>query len=262
MAKKRIWLTWLPSDEGSPTPDSTIQMLKQYGLEVVGSRWVGDLEKMAWSELSTTLLDPPKADVWLVAGRETDAAAERNRYALSLSSTVLYEGRPALPIVFLGLDFVPHADRMPTLTRSFEFLTAEAKDWPAKVVAAAFRKAETGPRDFRFNVIAHPLIGQWFEVGPREGEWPGVMLGVSGDARILNHAVGHRGELPERTVLEFPTEGIKARIGDTEFTACSVQNRLGLDDSYFVRVQGFPQKLIFGGHPGDHEAEVVVLDLE
>jgi hypothetical protein len=261
MAAKKIWLTWMPRGDDAPQPDSTLQALKRYGLEVAGALWVDDLEKMAWSELGTTLLDPATADLWLVAGEKADLEAPHNRYALSLLAALLREGRPDLPIAFLGLDFAPTAPDMPTFTRSSPFLTAQETAWPSKVVAAAFGKTTTEPAEFRFNVIAHPLIGQWFEVGPVQGEWSGVMFGVSDDAKILIHAVGRRHELPEKTVLEYPVEGIKAQVRDVEYTAYSVQNRLGPEDSYFIKVEGSPAKLIFAGHPGEDQGEVVVLCL-
>lgn len=262
MAAKKIWLTWMATGEGAPASDSVIRTLKSYGLEVAGALWTDDLEKMVWSELATTLLEPSSADLWLLAGRKAELEAPRNRYAVSLLKAVLREMRPDLPVVCLGLDFLPAADTMPTLARSFQFLTVEEAAWPAKVVAAAFGKLAVTLSDFRFNVIAHPLIGQWFEVGPTEGEWRGAMFGVSGEAKILAHAVGQCHELPERTILEYPIEGLKARVGDVEYTACSVQNRLEAADSYFLKVEGFPPRVIFGGHPGEDQGEVVILNLE
>jgi hypothetical protein len=110
-------------------------------------------------------------------------------------------------------------------------------------------------------VIAHPLLGQWFEVGPREDTWEGVMLGTTEEGRITHHAVGERGQLPEKSVLEYPTQGIQAQLGDDQYTAWSVRNRIAPDQSYYVKIEGFPRALIIGAHPGTDEAEVARLAL-
>ena len=56
-------------------------------------------------------------------------------------------------------------------------------------------------------------------------------------------------------------EGLEAELAGTKFVAWAVQNRLGPDDSYFVRFEGRPARLILGQHPEAEEAEVRVLDL-
>lgn len=263
MAQKKVWITWLPQGEGAPAPDAAVSVLSQVGLDAAGSHWVDDLEKVAWAELGGLLLDPGKADIWLVAGRESDFGAKRNRYGLSLVAAMIADGRDAtLQGICVGLDFQPDADSLPTFMHQFLCLSGSEPSWPAKVVAAAFGKPGVPPRpEFRFNVIAHPMLGQWFEVGPRDSQWQGIMFGVDGEASITHHAVGPRGQLPEKSVLEYPTQGIKAALGDTEFTAWSVQNVLGPDESYYLKVDGFPNDVILGAEPTSDEAEVIHLEL-
>jgi hypothetical protein len=263
MAQKKVWMTWLPSGEGAPDPDATVSALSQVGLDVAGSRWVDDLEKVAWVELAGLLLAPGKVDMWLIVGRKTDFESTRNRYGLSLVTALVGDARQTpLPGVCVGLDFQPDAASMPMLIRHFQCLNGSEPAWPAKVVAVAFGiVAEPCCAEFRFNVIAHPMLGQWFEVGPRAGEWQGVMFGVDGEGTITHHAVGPRGQLPEKAVLEYPTQGIKATLGETEFTAWSVQNTLGAEDSYYIKVEGFPNAVIIGSHPSGDDAEVIHLEL-
>ena len=67
-------------------------------------------------------------------------------------------------------------------------------------MVAGHGKPTPSKLDFRLNVIAHKMVGQYIEVGPLSGEWKGAMIGVSEGATILIHAVGKRGELPERAV--------------------------------------------------------------
>ena len=61
MARKKIWLTWLPPEGGSETeggsgPQDTVAFLTHSGLEVGGAPWVDDPDKLAWSELGNLLL--------------------------------------------------------------------------------------------------------------------------------------------------------------------------------------------------------------
>jgi hypothetical protein len=87
------------------------------------------------------------------------------------------------------------------------------------------------------------------------------MLGVSADTKITQHAVGVCGSLPETSILEYPTEGIQAKLGDVEYTAWSVQNSIDPGLSYFVKVDGYPRSIIIGGHPDDDTVEVSRIDL-
>ncbi len=263
MAGKKVWVTWLPGgDDAAVSPQDTLALLTRYGLEVSGAPWIDDLEKLAWSELGGTLLDPANADLWLIAGLESDFQAPEKRYGLSMVAAMALDARAAdLPILCLGLDFAPRAAALPSLLRGAKLFDGREQGWGAKAVAAAFSAPAGHSEDFRLNVIGHSLIGQWLEVGPVAGEWPGVMLGTSGEGKITHHAVGPRGQLPEKAVLEYPLEGLEAELGGAKFVAWAVQNTLGPGDSYFVRLEGHPAKLILGHHPGADEAEVYVVEL-
>lgn len=274
MAGKKVWVTWMPTTPKMPAMQGTssdsealqqaqvLKMLDSYGLKVGGAQWVDDLKKMAWYELASILLERDKVDLWLIAGERNDLESVSNRYALSLITATVREGRGNdFPIFCLGLDYMPDAATMPSLIRDFRFLLNSDSGWPAKIVTSFVKKTRVEPMDFRLTAIGHQFIGQWFEVGPREGEWQGVMFGVSGEAKITHHIVGQKGMLPEKGILEYPAMGIGAEVKGVEYTACSVQNTIGNNDSYFVKVEGFPGKILFGGHPGTDKAEVRVLDL-
>ncbi|MBI3597300.1 MAG: hypothetical protein HY203_09130 [Nitrospirae bacterium] len=262
MAGKKVWVTWMPAGGKGPKPDTVLTALTAAGLQIGGAPWIDDLPKMAWYELGSALLETAKADLWLVAGRSEDFRSERNRYGLSLVTAMVREGRGiGFPIFFLGLDHASEPESMPTLLRDLRFLSAADSNWPAKIATAFLKPAQGAPWDFRVNAVGHPIIGQWFEIGPREGEWAGVMFGVSGEGKITHHMVGPKGQLPDKSVLKYPTEGIRAEVKGVEFTAWSVQNRIGPQDSYYVKVEGHPSTLLFGGHPGTDQAEVTILKL-
>jgi hypothetical protein len=229
---------------------------------VAGAAWADDLEKAGWSVLGTRLLDAAQTELWVVAGRRADFASPRNRYGLSLLWAMVSSQRGApLPAFVVGLDFAPAAADLPTLLQGLKGVAGNQPGWPARVVAGSYAKGVAPAADWRFNVIAHPLIGQWYEVGPAQGTWEGALLGVSGEGKITHHAVGPKGELPERAVLEYPTQGIQAELGGVTYTAWSVRNRIGPDAGYFVKVEGFPHRIVFGGNPDAERPEVTVLTL-
>jgi hypothetical protein len=267
MAGKKVWVTWLPTEAGAPGPDAALGALAKAGLQVSGSKWVDELEKVAWSDLAVQLLDPKAADLWVVAGRKADLENPRIRYGLSLATATLNAQREApLPGFVAGIDFAPASDGLPPLLSGFKCVPATDAGWGAKVVAGAYAKPQKSAEEWRFDVIAHALIGQWFEVGPAAGEWAGAIFGVSGglsggEVKITQHAVGPKGELPERTVVEYAQRGIRAELSGTGFTAWAVQNRIGPDESYFVKVEGHPERIVFGPAPREDAPEVVVLAL-
>ncbi len=262
---KKVWLTWMPGGDGAPqAAGEALGKLKKVGLQPAGAVWVDDLPKHGWTELGGQLADADAADVWIVAGTRAELEAPGNRYALSLVRAMAEEIRgQTLPTVIVGLDHAPDAAALPTLLQGAKAIDGSSGNWAAKaLIAIHAMKAAPLAAPYRVNVIAHQYFGQWFEVGPREGEWAGVMLGVAGDGvQLQEHAVGDRGDLPERTVLEYPMHGIKAEIGGTEFEACAVKNALDPAHSYWVQVKGQPSRLFFGSHPESEEQDAWVLTL-
>ena len=89
-----------------------------------------------------------------------------------------------------------------------------------------------------------------------------IVNGHAPVAEIVEHAVGVKNEIPERTVYEYASKGIKAQIGDDEYLAWSVQNELDPDHSYYVKIVGFPTKLLIGEHPAADDAEAWTLALK
>lgn len=262
MAKRKVWVTWMPDAASGLRPDELLAALNRYGIEPTGAPWVDDLPKMAWTELAGRLLDPGAADGWLIAARRADLQAVNNRYALSLVTAMLREGREQpLAAWCLGLDFAPATADVPMLLQPLQLADGRDKGWPARLVAALHARKALPGLDLRFGVIAHPLLGQWFEIGPREGRWGGAIFGVNGAAEITHQAVGPAGQLPERTILEFPSVGIKAQVGGADYIAWSVQNTIGPGESYFAKVDGRPTGLLLGENPAADDAEVSVIDL-
>lgn len=263
MAAKKVWMSWLLGDDVPHQPSQYGGLLSTYGLEVAGSKWVDDIPRVGWLEGNTDLLDASQTDLWLIVGDASTFNTPSLRYGLSLlTATVHAERGESFPIVCLGVDAMPEPLGLPTLLRPSQCLTATDQSWPAKVVAAGFRPPHVPRLDFRLSIHAHPMLGQWFEVGPQDENWAGVMFGVSEGGTITHHAVGPKGVLPERTVLEYQMQGIQVDVGGTAFTAWAVQNTLGPDDSYYIKVDDAPASIIVAGHPGTDQAEAFVLELQ
>ena len=208
------------------------------------------------------MLSDAQSDAWIIALDRASFDLATVRYGLSvLASTVRERRGAAYPIVVLGIDFMPTQEQLPTFLCAGPIYSAADSGWPGKLVASFFKKDAGAMQEFRFTAYANQYTGQWFEIGPRVETWNGVMFGVSGDAKITYHAVGPKGTLPERTVLEYATKDIKAKVGDTDFTVWSVQNVLTSDQSYFIKMEGAPPQVVLGGHPGSENAEVSVVNL-
>ncbi len=258
MAGKKLWLTWLPA-EGGAAPHETIAALSQAGFEVGGAPWVDDPDKFAWAELGNLLMGPTGPDLWLVGGTSGDFMGIATRYGLSMIGAMIRDAPKPVTAACLSLDGGLVPEEMPSLLRAAHILDASDPGWPASLADAS--PAMPAGDDFYLSVIAQPMIGQWIELGPRAGEWHGAMIGTGDGGTITHHAVGARGQLPERATVEYPLQGLEAELGDEKFVAWAVQNRIGLTESYFVRIEGRPAKLILGQHPESDEADVHVLDL-
>jgi len=263
VARKRVWLSWVPEGAEAGDVRSLVVLLSKSGLDVDGLPWNRDVDKVGWLETAQVLVEPDKADLWLIVGTAADYQSPAVRYGLSLTQAVVRAKRPApLAILCAGLDAKPDAESLPMLLRGIECLGPPPAAWGARSIAAAMRaRAASGDVEpFRLSVIAHASLGQWFEVGPVADDWQGALFGVDGGA-ITHHGVGPSGVLPERCTLEHPSIGLRIDAGGREFTCCSVQNRLAPGESYYARVTGSPRAVLFGEHPERDEADVRILDL-
>lgn len=268
MSKKKVWLSWLPSGEGSPDPTPAIAGMQKSGVNLIGATpWNDDLSKHGWTELAGALSDEEGPEVWVIVGRNEDLEKDTIRYGLGLTNAMVRHLRQKNPVagIVVGLDGKPEADSLPALLDGFVCVDGSGSTWAAKVVIALHKKQQAAAKTpYRLNILAHEYFGQWFEVGPVEGSWEGMMFGISGggeDTFLQEHAVGPEGDLPERTTLEYPMHGIKCEIGGAEYTACAVKNTISTEESYWVQVKGKPERLFFGNHPDAEEQEAWVIDL-
>jgi hypothetical protein len=262
MAQKKVWVSWIAGPETKANPATAIQALQKNGMLGAGSPWVNNNAKLAWAELLPILSDAKQTDAWVIAADAVSLKSTDIRYALSLVAETTRQLRgAAFPIVLLGIDELPQTDQLPLLLRDCVVYRASDTAWAAKLVAAFFKKGGTSGQDFYFAAHGGEYFGQWIEVGPRQGAWNGAMFGVSEGAKITHHAVGPRGTLPERTVVEYSLRDMKVAVGGVEYTAWAVKNSVGSDQSYFVKIDGTPSSVICGEHPENPDAEVSVVSL-
>ncbi len=255
---KRVWITAL--DKEQEEVQKLMLLLKKYGLGAEGHFWVDDLPRMAWDSALEMLL-PKDVALWIVMGKAGRFATPTIRQGLSLLAlSVQHRRGVGFPMLLVPTEGQLDATKLPTPFKGADILPSSLAGFGPKVVALVNRPVPSIGAGYRLNIHALHGIGLWFEVGPaKDGlEWPGAMFGVRG-AEIDFHGVGPADGIPERTVLEYALKGMKLRLGDDEFNAWAAQNRLPGDSSYYVRVQGTPEKIVFGPFAEGDEAEVNTL---
>lgn len=257
---KNVWMTSIgPSKEEAGMVSSR---LLAYGLKVKGHFWEDDLEKMAWAAAREELVDPSVA-LWLILSTRESLNVPSIRYGLSLLAVAVRARRGhSFPVALLlpdgGKDSL---DSLPTLFKGFDLYSLADPGLAAKLVAKVHAPSGEIQAEYRLDVYGSAQVGQWFEVGPQTASWAGALFGVSG-AEIAFHGVGQKGSLPSRSVLNYPSKGMKLALGDKEYLAWSVQNELDAQSSYFVKVTGNPDSILFGPYSSTEQADVFVVTLK
>lgn len=257
---KTVWLTSIiPSEEGVK---NLITQLKPYGLDVKGHFWEDEISKMAWAKPREELIKPDVL-LWLILASGENLKNPSVRYGLSLLALTIQAKRGiSFPMLILLTEgAAPASEALPTPLRGSDFLSLNDPAMAAKLVVKVNTPAKEIVSEYRLDTYGNPHIGQWIEVGPWTGSWPGAMFGVSG-AEITFHAVGPKGSLPTLSSLRYPLKGIKLNLGGKEYTAWAAQNEIPSDISYFVKLEGFPESILFGPYATEEEADVFVVQLK
>lgn len=254
---KKVWITSLVKDEAQVA--SLLGLAKRYGLDANGHFWVDDLEHMAWMAPRENLFEP-ECSLWVIMGSEKDMEKESVRYGLGLLAFAVQAKKGlGFHILWLGTEGEVDAEKLPTPLKGVVVMSASDASLGAKLVARANTPAPKIDTEYRLDIRANPGVGVWLEIGPGKGhEWNGALLGVNG-GEIDAHGVGDAGNLPQRTVLEYQMQGLKLKLGDEEYTAWAVQNKLDEDSSYYARIKDRPKSILFGPYAQAEEAEVHVI---
>ncbi len=216
---------------------------------------------MAWS---SPIEELRKKDIgaWIIVSSSSDLNVDSIRFGLSLLALkVQAEKGQGFPIILILTDKAEPEKNLPTPLAGADIMSLATPSLTVKIVASTGSPQKTIQKDYHIDV--HPLagLGLWVEVGPNEGiEWKGAFFGVKG-GEVDFHAVGPRGFLPDRCVVEYPQKGIKVEVGNDLFVAWALRNNIDGKSSYFLRVTGMPEKFIFGPYPEEDTAEMNILTL-
>lgn len=257
---KTLWLTSLIESEEKVK--NLISQLRTYGLEARGHFWEDAIAKMAWAKPREELIKP-EISLWLIVSSDETLKSPSIRYGLSLLAlTVQAVKGISFPILLLLTEReLPSAETLPTPLKGSDFLSLTDPGMAAKLVVKVNSPVKEIIPEYRLDTYGNPHIGQWIEVGPSNRSWPGAMFGVSG-AEIAFHAVGPKGSLPTASSLRYPLKGMKLNLGEKEYTAWAAQNEMEANMSYFVKIEGFPESILFGPYATEEEADVFVLQLK
>ncbi len=256
---KKIWITSLEHDPKKV--QKVMAKLKTYAMDANGHFWKDDLEKMAWLDSRIQLTDKDTA-LWMILSDDKNLAETSVRYGLAmLALSVQGMKGHGFPILLAHQGQLPQADNLPTPLQGAVILDADNPALGAKVVAKVHTPPKKIAAEYRADIYALPQLGQWFEVGPANDAWEGVLFGVHG-AEINAHGVGPAGKLPDKAVVEYPMKGLKIDLRGKEYIAWAVKNRLEADSSYYLRVKGEPESVILGPLSESDDAEIYVLQLQ
>lgn len=255
---KKIWITALTKDEAKIA--ELMGSLKKYGLAADGHFWVDDIKNMAWQAPAEEMQKPDVA-AWIILGEPEDIKKPSIGFGFSLLAIkVGAEKGASFPVIFAPQSQVQGDAGLPTLLKGADIIPLSQASFAVKIVAAANMAPKKIEMEYHLNVHGLPGIGIWFEAGPSLLNWQGAMFGVHG-GEIDFHGVGPANGVPERTVLEYAQKGLKIELGHDEFTGWAVQNTLDPGMSYYVRIQGMPDRILFGPLSQTEEAEAHVVSL-
>ena len=257
---KKIWLTAL--EDVKEIQQKFMASITPYGLTVEGHFWKDDLVKWSWAGPRNALSDLDVA-LWVILGSAERLSSPDTRYGLSLLTLSVQAARGAgFPVVVVQTtDVAITPESLPTPLKGAEILPLKSPSLGPKLTAKIHAPVKKIVTDYRVDILGNEHLGQWFELGPVDGLWRGGLFGVSG-GEILFQAVGNRGGLPKSAELHYPSKGMKIALGETEYLAWGVQNEIEAASSYYVKVMGAPESVLFGPYPMDESADLYVIRLK
>ena len=257
---KKIWITSL--DVEKDAVQQLMQQMRSYGLQPDGHFWKDDLEKMAWFSVTDSLF-APEISVWVIAGSGERFKSPETMYGLSLLAiSVKAKKGKGFPIVILQTEGdTIESDSLPTVLKDADVLSIGNNTLMAKLVAKVHTPLKKVASEYRLDFCGNEQLGQWLELGPVSDLWKGALFGVN-EGKILFQAVGKKGELPKTSTLNFPVKDMKIQLGETAYTAWALQNDISADDSYFVKIEGHPETILFGPYAQTDDAEVYIINLK
>jgi hypothetical protein len=255
-----IWLSSIGKDQAAVQKIMT--QMKTYGVIVKGHFWNYDNAKMAWKE---SLAEACAKDIvaWAIFATRDELNDEGVRYGLSMLALCLAAERGAdFPILVLQrFGDALTAETLPTPLRQAAIIPTEAAGTQAKIVARLHAKAVAPPAPYFINMVGSAMVGQWLEIRPTSEKWPGIIFGVD-QGEIAFQAVGLAGALPDKSTLHHAMRGLQIELGAKKYTAWAVRNEITPQSSYYVKIDGAPDSILFGPFTEGDQAEMFTLDLK
>jgi len=244
---KKILLT-LFDEKSQNVGANIISQLKKYGLDVNAHLYIDDTKNLSFIHIKNELLS---SDISLWAIVFDEKIYEPSVcYAFSLLS-IYCQTTINCPVVLLYKDNTSILFDKFTTSLSLIDKIPLLPNFGSKIVAKIY-KNKPSAIDYRLNFWGNEQIGQWLEIGPTNVEWNGAMFGIN-KGRILFQAVGKKGGLPEKSILNYPLQDMRFTIGKIEFTGWALQNVIRPDCSYYIKIDGFPDLMVFGPFSGSDE---------
>ena len=236
-----------------------IAQMKKYGLNANAHLFIDDIDHLSYIQMKNELFSS-EISLWAIIFDEKLYEPSVS-YAISLLS-IYCQTTLNCPIVILHKDDVniSYEKLTTSISRLMDSIPL-LPNYESKLVAKVYKK-KPSEIDYRLNFWGNEQIGQWIEIGPANVEWDGAMFGIN-KGQILFQAVGKKGGLPEKSVLNYPIENMQFTMGNNEYTGWALQNKISTDCSYFVKVDGFPDAIVFGPFSqNDDNLDVYSIDLK
>jgi len=245
--------------------------LGRYGLHAAGGVWETTPDKVLavdWRPMVDAFV-AQRAALWLIALDDQALAEPALRYGLNLMASSLRAALGAdLPVAVLWpAAAVPGRPALPAQLRDALVLEPGAA-WAAKLVARVHRarSAPAEPPD-RLSVHGNEQLGQWFELTPGAGSWPGLVFAVAGEGAAIDfQATGPSGGLPEKSVIAYGQSGLKLESAGRAFTGWALRNTVGASEggpvSYYARVRGRPEALLWMPYTEEDDAQATLHALD
>lgn len=258
MSKKpHILLTLLEEDPGLAR--TLAAEFTRLGADCSAHFWFGTTDALALSSLIPEVCNPGLS-AWVIAGTAASLAQKDIRQGLSLAALAAQAARRKSQAGALPVVLSPSSALSGDLPTPLACADIVSRGLGARTIARIHGRNTLPACDYRLDVHALPGLGLWLEVGPAQEQWDGVLLGAA-PCEPDAHGVGQAGMIPERCTLHHPSRGLKLALGEKEFTAWGTENILSAADSYFVRLTGLPETLVFGAFPKEDDADLYVLNL-
>jgi hypothetical protein len=251
--------------------------LARYGLKALGGVWETSPQKVRevdWRPMVDAFV-AQRAALWLVLADAKALEDPSVRYGLNLIAANL---RSALGADFGFAVLWPDATGAGgTSSSERPALPAQMRDalvlepgpaWPAKLVARMHRaRPQAVAAADRISVHGNAQLGQWIELAPGAGSWQGLMFAVAGEGASIDfQATGPSGGLPETSTIAYGQSGLKLESAGRAFTGWALRNEVGTTPagpvSYYARVRGRPEALLWMPYTEEDDADATLLALD